>query len=213
MYLKFFKRIFDILLALFFLLPVTLVLLLFALLIKAEDGGKVFFCSPRLGKNGKVFFMYKLRSMKENAPDIRNGDASTYNAEDDPRQTRIGKLIRKTSIDEIPQLFNVLKGDMSFVGPRPDLPEHLALYKGNEFKKLAVKPGITGYVMAYYRNSIPWEEKKRHEVYYVEHIGLWLDMKIFFKTLANVAARKNIYISTNYDEALDGKLQNRQIEL
>jgi lipopolysaccharide/colanic/teichoic acid biosynthesis glycosyltransferase len=110
------------------------------LAIKIDDYGPIFYCGERLGKHGKIFKMYKFRSMIINAPDWRMKDGATFNSEDDPRLTRIGKLIRKLSIDETPQIINVLKNDMSIIGPRPDLPEHRMLYEGNEERKLEVKP-------------------------------------------------------------------------
>lgn len=113
-----------------------LVILICGILIKIEDRGPIFYFGKRLGKNGRIFKMYKLRSMKVNAPDLRNSDGSTYNSDDDPRLTKMGKILRKTSLDELPQIINVLKGDMSFVGPRPDLPEHINFYEGDELKKL-----------------------------------------------------------------------------
>ena len=103
-----------------------------------SDKGPVFYNSNRLGKDGKIFKMYKFRTMKNNSPEIRNEDGSTFNSEDDPRLTKFGRLLRKTSLDETPQLINIIKGDMSIIGPRPDLPEHRELYTGNEERKLEV---------------------------------------------------------------------------
>ena len=168
-----------------------------ALLIKLEDRGPVFYCSKRLGKNGLVFNMYKLRSMKVNAPDIRNKDGSTYNSNDDFRLTGIGRILRKTSLDEIPQIFNVLRGDMSFIGPRPDLPEHIYYYEGEEIKKLEVLPGISGYNQAYFRNAADWKQRLKNDVYYVSNISLSLDSKIFFKTISSILMRNGIYVSTS----------------
>ncbi len=200
LYTKYIKRIIDLFLALFSL-PVALPIIgILALLIKIEDGGKPFYAGPRLGKNGKIFKMLKLRSMKEASKDIRNNDGSTFNAEDDPRLTNIGRFMRKTSLDEISQVFNVICGEMSIVGPRADLPDHLALYSKAEYRKLDVKPGITGYTMAYYRNSISWEEKKKYDCYYVNNISFLLDVKIFYKSIFTVLLRRNIYIDKNYNQ-------------
>lgn len=143
MYKYLIKRILDIILAILLLPFLFVTTILIAPLIYLEDGGSIFYNSKRLGKNGKVFIMYKFRTMKENAKDIRNADGSTYNSIYDPRVTKIGKVLRRTSIDEIPQIINVLKGDMSFIGPRPDLPEHIMLYTNEEKRKLKVRPGIT----------------------------------------------------------------------
>ena len=143
MYKYLIKRILDIILAILLLPFLFVTTILIAPLIYLEDGGSIFYNSKRLGKNGKVFIMYKFRTMKENARDIRNADGSTYNSIYDPRVTKIGKVLRRTSIDEIPQIINVIKGDMSFIGPRPDLPEHIMLYTNEEKRKLKVRPGIT----------------------------------------------------------------------
>lgn len=143
MYKYLIKRILDIILAILLLPFLFVTTILIAPLIYLEDGGSIFYNSKRLGKHGKVFIMYKFRTMKENARDIRNADGSTYNSIYDPRVTKIGKVLRRTSIDEIPQIINVLKGEMSFIGPRPDLPEHIMLYTNEEKRKLKVRPGIT----------------------------------------------------------------------
>lgn len=197
MYRVFMKRVFDLLLAITAIPFWFVLLLIIAPIIYIEDRGPVFYSSSRLGKNGKVFKMYKFRSMKVNAPDIRNEDGSTYNSEDDPRLTRIGRFIRKTSIDETPQLLNIIKGDMSFIGPRPDLPEHRELYNIDEIRKLMVRPGITGYNQAYFRNSVPWKERLRHDIFYVDNISFWFDIKILFKTFVSVVIHKDIYITSN----------------
>ena len=157
MYKHFFKRVLDILAALIGLPFFVLLFIIFAPIIYFTDRGPVFYNAPRLGKKGRIFRMYKFRSMKVNAPDIRNTDGSTYNGANDPRVTKIGRLMRKLSIDETPQLLNVLKGDMSLVGPRAHLVTN---YKGYDQldekrkKRIQVRPGITGYSQAYFRNSI-----------------------------------------------------------
>jgi len=201
MYRHFFKRVFDLIIVIIALPFWFILLLIIGPIIYFQDKGSIFYNAPRLGKNGKVFTMYKFRSMKMNAEDIRNEDGSTFNAEDDPRLTKIGKFIRKTSIDETPQLLNILKGDMSIIGPRPDLPEHLVLYDGNEIKKLDVRPGVTGYNQAYFRNAIPWKERIQNDIYYINHISLWMDIKVFFKTIMVILRREAIYIenSSNLD--------------
>ena len=141
--------------------------------------------------------MYKFRSMKVNAPDIRNEDGSTFNSKDDPRLTKIGRLIRETSIDETPQILNILKGDMSFIGPRPDLPDQIELYEGEEKRKLEVKPGITGYSQAYYRNSVPWKERIRNDIFYVDNMSFWLDVKIFLMTIMSVFRREAVFMGAS----------------
>jgi undecaprenyl phosphate N,N'-diacetylbacillosamine 1-phosphate transferase len=194
MYKKYFKRIFDLILSLIALPFWFIILILVALIIYFQDKGPIFYNAPRLGKDGKIFKMYKFRSMKVNAPDIRNEDGSTFNSEDDPRLTKIGKFIRKTSLDETPQLLNIIKGDMSIIGPRPDLPEHRELYEENEERKLEVRPGVSGYNQAYYRNTVPWKERIQHDIYYIDHLSLCLDIKIFFKTAVSVLKREDIYV-------------------
>lgn len=204
MYKGFIKRLFDLLLA---IIALPFLLIIFAILgpiIYFQDRGTIFYNAPRLGKDGKIFKMYKLRSMKINAPDLRNEDGSTFNAEDDPRLTKIGKIIRKTSLDETPQLLNILKGEMSIIGPRPDLPEQQSLYEGIERRKLEVRPGVTGFNQAYYRNTIPWKERIKHDIYYVDNLSFWLDVKIFCRTAISVLKRKDIYVSSNNEKKARG---------
>ncbi|CCC57881.1 sugar transferase [Caloramator australicus] len=202
MYSKYIKRIFDILFAIILLPPVLFVIILFGFLIKLEDRGPVFYCGKRLGKNGKVFKMFKLRTMKVNAPDIRNPDGSTYNSIDDPRLTRIGKFLRKTSLDELPQIFNILKGDMSFIGPRPDLPDHIYYYEGDEIKKLDVLPGITGYNQAYHRNSVEWKKRLENDVYYINNISFILDLKILIRTIIIILLRRGVFNETTHTKSI-----------
>jgi len=194
---KVFKRLLDVLISLVALPFFGLIFLVLAPVIYFTDKGPVFYNAPRLGKNGKIFNMYKFRSMKVNAPDLRNEHGSTYNGADDPRVTKIGKIMRKTSLDELPQLLNVLKGDMSIVGPRGFLTtkfKSLELLSELERKRLTVRPGITGYSQAYFRNSISMEDKIKYDCYYVDHMSLWLDIKIVFQTAISVLKHENIYI-------------------
>lgn len=194
MYKKLFKRVIDILLSIIALPFWLIILVVLAPIIYFQDKGPVFYNSYRLGKDGRIFKMYKFRSMKVHAYDIRNKDGSTFNSGDDQRITKIGRFIRKTSLDETPQLLNIIKGDMSIIGPRPDLPDHLALYEGNEERKLEVRPGVSGYNQAYFRNSTPWKERIKNDIYYIDHISLRLDLKIFLKTAVSVLSQKNINI-------------------
>lgn len=195
MYAKFIKRTVDVIFSLLLLPIVLFVVLIFGVFIKIEDKGPIFYLGKRLGKNQKIFKMYKLRSMKMDAPDIRNVDGSTFNSDSDPRLTSVGKFLRKTSLDEIPQIINVFKGDMSFIGPRPDLPEAVEFYSETDIHKLDVSPGITGYNQAYYRNSNTQKEKFENDVFYVKNLSWKLDLKIFFKTVMSVALRKNINLT------------------
>lgn len=195
------KRTFDILLSLILMIPVILIVIISYIFIKIEDGGPLFYKAERTGLFGIPFKMYKLRSMKENAPDIRLEDGSTFNGDDDPRVTKFGKFARKTSIDELPQIINVLKGDMSFIGPRPDTPMYLDKYTDEEKIILTVRPGITGYNQAINRNAVLTKEKLENDVYYVKHLSLFFDFKIIFMTINTIIMRKNI--NRNYEESKD----------
>jgi undecaprenyl phosphate N,N'-diacetylbacillosamine 1-phosphate transferase len=197
LYRRFLKRVFDLALALIALPFWLIIVIVIGPIIYFEDKGPIFYNALRLGKDSKIFKMYKFRSMKVNAVDLRNEDGSTFNSEDDSRLTKIGKFIRKTSIDETPQLLNIFKGDMSIIGPRPDLPEHISYYEGDEKRKLDVLPGITGYNQAYYRNSAEWKDRLKNDVYYVDHLSLWLDIKVFFKTIESIIFKKGIYVSSD----------------
>lgn len=193
MYKHFFKRVLDIIISLMALPFVFLIIIVFAPLIYFSDKGPIFYCGERIGRNGKPFKMIKFRSMRVNAPDIRLDDGSTYNGEDDPRVTKIGKFLRKTSIDELPQFINVFLGQMSIVGPRPNVPTvPFGELSNVEKKRLLVRPGITGYNQAYFRNSVDSFEKFKNDCYYVDNISIGLDIKIFFKTIGSVLKRDNI---------------------
>lgn len=192
MYKHFFKRLIDILIGLVALPFVLLTIVVLGPIIYISDKGSIFYKAQRIGKDGKIFGMYKFRSMVMNAPDIRLANGDTYNGDDDPRVTRIGKFMRKTSIDEIPQFLNVLNGTMSFIGPRPDTPDFLDVYQQEYPKILKIRPGITGYNQAYFRNSIDGKEKMKNDNYYAEHLSLGMDVKIILKTIKTVLFRENI---------------------
>ncbi len=193
-YKKYIKRLIDLIFAILALPFVVIICFIFGILIYLEDKGDIFYIAKRRGKDGSIFGMYKLRSMKMNAPDIRNDDYSTYNSYDDPRITKIGRIIRKTSIDELPQIFNILKGDMSWIGPRPiTIDRPLEAYDQKRIDRLKVKPGITGYSQAYFRNNITLEDKLQLDADYAKQISFLLDAKIFFKTIQVVLTQKNVY--------------------
>lgn len=202
-YTRYIKRILDILLASILLVPTLFINGVAAIFIKLEDKGPILYKAKRIGLNGKIFNMYKLRSMKVNSPDIRLDDGSTYNDADDPRLTNFGKIARKTSVDELPQIYNVLKGDMSFIGPRPDSAFYLEKYTEEERIILNIRPGITGYNQAINRNSVGTKEKLRNDIYYVKNISFLFDMKIIFMTLMTVISHKNIYRSNNKNDIND----------
>ncbi len=197
MYQKFVKRALDILLSVIALPFVLLAIAVMAPIIYFEDKGPVFYNAPRRGKDGREFKMFKLRSMYVNAPDIKNADGSTFNSANDPRVTKAGRFMRKTSVDELPQILNVFLGHMSFIGPRPTLPQvpYEELPELSK-KRLQVRPGITGYVQAYYRNSIGQEEKVRLACHYVDNVTFLMDVKIILQTVKAVLKRENIYVST-----------------
>ncbi|MGF3075660.1 sugar transferase [Facklamia sp. P12955] len=195
MYRKVFKRLFDLIGSLILLPIVLLIILIFGMLIYLEDKGSPFYFAKRRGKDGSIFKMIKLRSMYVDSPDLRNADNSTYNSPNDPRITKIGKFIRKTSIDEIPQILNVLKGDMSFIGPRPiTVNRPLSEYDEKRKIRLLVKPGITGYSQAYFRNSISQEKKLKYDAEYAQNVTFIGDLKILFKTIQTILFRNNVYI-------------------
>ncbi|MBL8231130.1 MAG: sugar transferase, partial [Bryobacterales bacterium] len=145
------------------------------------------------GLAGKPFHVLKFRTMIENAPDLRNADGSTYSGSEDPRVTSIGRLLRTSSLDELPQLWNVLVGDMSIVGPRPDQVDQLRYYTDEDLVKLQVRPGITGLAQISGRNSIPWELRRRLDCSYARNWTLWLDLRIMAKTIPYVVLRRDIH--------------------
>jgi len=187
------KRVIDIIFCIIILPIILLVTIPIAIAIKIEDGGPVFYKSRRIGKNFKEFNMLKFRSMRVNAPDLRNDDGSTFNSKNDNRVTKIGRFIRETSLDELPQCFNVLFGHMSLVGPRAGDVESKDTYGNDEKDKLLVRPGITGYTQAYYRNNLGVREKRLYDAWYAHNVSMWLDIKILFKTVVTVLKRDNVY--------------------
>lgn len=193
MYNLFFKRIIDFTLSVIALPILAIVFLIIAPFVIIDDYGPVFYSAYRIGRNGKLFRMHKFRTMKVNSPDIRLADGSTYNGKDDPRVTKIGKFLRATSIDEIPQLINVLLGQMSLIGPRPDPPDWLERYPEEVKVFLSVRPGITGYSQAYFRNSVDGAEKMENDVFYAKNIGFFFDCKILLRTLYTILKKENLY--------------------
>lgn len=187
------KRFMDIFLCLIALPFLLLIVIFVGLAIKLDDGGPIFYKAKRIGKGSKIFNMYKFRSMIVNAPNLTNSDGSTYNAPDDARVTRVGKFIRVTSIDELPQIFNVLIGNMTLIGPRASGAGALGTYLDDEVAKMDVKPGITGYTQAYFRNGLTVREKRLKDAWYAQNLSMWLDVKIFFKTIVTVLKRENVY--------------------
>lgn len=192
MYQSYIKRICDVVIAIMLLPFLAILMIPIGIIIKLDDRGPVFFKGPRLGKDMKEFRMFKFRTMKVNAPDIRNEDGSTFNSDEDFRLTRVGKFLRKTSLDELPQIINILKGEMSFVGPRPSPLGNKDKYPEEFFKKFNIRPGITGYNQAILRNLATMEERVKNDVYYVENVSMKLDIKIIFMTIDSVLKSKNV---------------------
>lgn len=200
MYKRYIKRCLDIIIGILGLPFFLLALLIFGPIIRHTDKGPVFYNAKRIGKDGKLFKMYKFRSMYVNAPDIRLADGSTYNGEDDPRVTKIGKFMRATSIDELPQVLNILNGTMSLIGPRPDPPDWLDRYPEDIKVFLTVRPGLTGYSQAFFRNGADGEQKMKDDAYYAEHVSFRLDVKIFIKTISMVLGLGNTYKDLSAEE-------------
>lgn len=211
MYKNYLKRIMDFIIALIAIPLVLLIIVIMSPFIYFNDKGPVFYNAPRLGMNGKKFKMLKFRSMYINSPDLRNSDGSTFNSSNDPRVTKVGKFMRKTSLDEIPQIFNVLIGQMSLVGPRPTLATKNFLdISEDERKRYTVRPGITGYSQAYYRNSISQSEKFRQDNYYVDNISFLLDAKIIIKTVASVLKHDNVFVSEE-NKLIENKSEDLEV--
>jgi lipopolysaccharide/colanic/teichoic acid biosynthesis glycosyltransferase len=196
MYKKFLKRILEFIAAILGILLLSPLYLIVAVILFFTNNGNVFFRQPRPGKNEVVFYVYKFKSMSEKK------DASGILLSDEKRLTKIGIFIRKTSLDELPQLFNVLKGDMSFIGPRPLLIRYLPFYTPKERIRHSVRPGITGLAQISGRNNLNWDDRLQKDVFYVENLSFKNDVKIIFKTVAKVILRENINVAagaTNID--------------
>lgn len=186
MYKHFFKRFFDIFFSLLGLIVASIPMLIIAIAIKIDSKGPVIFKQERVGKNGKVFKILKFRSMCVGAEQTGSG---VYSGKGDTRVTKVGNILRKTSLDEIPQLLSVLKGDMSFIGPRPPLTYHpwtWEKYTEEQKRMFEVRPGITGWAQINGRKDVEWNKRIKLNVWYVDHVSLWLDIKILFKTVFKV---------------------------
>ena len=193
MYRHLFKRLFDIIIGLLALPFVLLLICVLGPIIYFSDKGTIFYKAKRIGQGGRLFGMYKFRSMIMNAPDIRMENGDTYNGDDDPRVTQIGRFMRKTSIDELPQLVNILKGDMSIVGPRPPLPKEVAQYSDWDWGRLAVRPGLTCYWQVSGRSNLSFDEWMRLDLKYIEEQGLWTDLRIIARTVGVVLRGDGAY--------------------
>lgn len=192
------KRALDVIASFLGLVILSPILLIAAILIKLESKGPAIFSQSRIGLNGKEFKMYKFRSMVQNAEELKEKLAKQnemsgpmFKMKNDPRVTKVGKFIRKTSIDELPQLLNILKGDMTLVGPRPSLPREVEKFESWMLKRLEVKPGLTCYWQVSGRNNIDFYEWMKLDLKYVNDMGFWLDIKLIFKTVAVLFGDKN----------------------
>lgn len=191
MYKHFFKRVFDFCISLLALLLIGWFLIIITIWLHfANKGGGAYFFQQRPGKDAKIFTVIKFKTMTDER------DAEGNLLPDEQRLTRVGKFVRSTSIDELPQLINVLKGDMALIGPRPLLPQYLSLYSPEQARRHEVRPGISGWAQVHGRNAINWTEKLKLDVWYVDHCTLWTDIKVIFITIKNVLMRKDINSAT-----------------
>lgn len=187
MYKHFFKRVFDFFITFIALLVLSPILIIIIVcLCFANKGFGVFFTQDRPGKNNKIFKVVKFKTMTDEK------DADGNLLPNELRVTKIGRILRATSLDELPQLINVFKGDMALIGPRPLMPRYLELYSEEQMRRHEMRPGITGWAQVNGRNSITWTEKFKLDVWYVDHCSLWLDIKIIFQTIVNVLTHKGI---------------------
>lgn len=191
MYRKYIKRILDFILSLIALVILSPIILVIAILVRIKLGSPVIFKQKRPGLNEKIFTLYKFRTMTD-AKD-ENGNLLPDNI----RLTKFGKILRSTSLDELPELFNILKGDMSIVGPRPLLVKYLPLYNKSQKHRHDVRPGFTGWAQCNGRNALSWEEKFDLDIYYVNHLSFFIDVKILFKTIKIVLLREGISSDTS----------------
>lgn len=189
-YASFLKRFFDLMASLVVILLFWWVYVIVAILVRIKLGSPVLFCQERPGKNEKIFRMYKFRTMTDERDE--NGQLLS----DEVRLTKFGRILRSTSLDELPELFNILKGDMSIVGPRPLLVKYLPLYNEEQKHRHDVRPGLTGLAQVNGRNAISWQEKFRYDVEYVKHVTFWGDMKIVIRTVGKIFKREGINMDT-----------------
>ena len=195
---KFVKRFFDIVLASIGMIVLSPIFLIISLAIKLESKGPIFFKHTRIGKDGKIIKIYKFRSMVNNAEDMikeftpeqMKEYRENYKLKNDPRITKVGKFLRKTSLDELPQLINIIKGDLSIIGPRPVVADELKKYGTNTRKFLSVTPGLTGYWAANGRSCTSYEQRMQMELFYIDNLSLKMDIKVFFKTIEAVIKRE-----------------------
>ena len=200
---KYIKRSLDLITALFLVIILSPIMLIAAILIAVNRDGPILFKQERPGKDGKIFTVNKFRTMSTKLRDKNGNELSDFD-----RMTKIGNILRKTSVDELPQLFNIIKGEMSFIGPRPLLKEYLELYSPEQMRRHEVLPGISGWAQVNGRNTLTWEEKFAYDVYYVDHYSFKMDLKIFIKTIENVVSQDGI--NSNSENTMEKFQGNRE---
>lgn len=200
---KYIKRSLDLITALFLVIILSPIMLIAAILIAVNRDGPILFKQERPGKDGKIFTVNKFRTMSTKLRDKNGNELSDFE-----RMTKIGNILRKTSVDELPQLFNIIKGEMSFIGPRPLLKEYLELYSPEQMRRHEVLPGISGWAQVNGRNTLTWEEKFAYDVYYVDHYSFKMDLKIFIKTIENVVSQDGI--NSNSENTMEKFQGNRE---
>lgn len=208
MYKRIIKRILDLILALVLLIVASIPMLIVAICIKIEDGGPILYKSKRVGKNLKIIEVYKFRSMICDREELKS------QLSHEQMVTKVGKVIRKTSLDELPQLFNIIKGEMSFIGPRPWIPEYYEWFTDEQKKRASVLPGISGLAQVRGRNGIGIEKKIEYDLEYINNISFKLDIKLAFETIAQVFGEKNAEISEKgiKEEIEELKVKNEKVE-
>lgn len=207
-YNRYIKRILDLIVVLIIIVPAFLLVAICYVAIKIESRGPAFFVQERPGRKGKIFTIYKLRTMRVETE--RDGKKLS----DMERTTKTGKIIRKLSLDELPQILNVLKGEMSFIGPRPLLPHYLDLYTPEQMRRHDVRPGVSGWAQVNGRNELTWEQKFERDVWYVDHVSFRLDTRIFFMTIKNVFQHSGINAGINETmQEFTGTKETEKIDL
>jgi undecaprenyl phosphate N,N'-diacetylbacillosamine 1-phosphate transferase len=202
------KRLLDLAVSATGLAVLLLLFLMIAGAIKIDSPGPVFFRQERAGKEGKIFKIFKFRTM---VVDAEKKGSGVFVKENDFRITKVGKLLRQTSLDELPQLLNVLKGEMSLVGPRPALPYQVDHYDNRQRRRLTVQPGITGWAQVNGRTALSWPERIELDLWYLDHWSILLDLKIILQTIAVVLAKKGIY-KPDYDDPISGRIEDNEPE-
>ena len=196
MYRKYIKRVLDIILSLFVIVVFIWLYAILAILVRCKLGSHIIFKNARLGKDEKVFNMYKFRTMTDER------DANGQLLPDEVRLTKFGNFLRRSSLDELPEMFNILKGDMSLIGPRPLLVKYLPYYTDRERLRHSIRPGLTGYAQAHGRNTITWEQKFEYDVWYVEHLSFMTDIKVIIDTVKTVFSHSDVVLNAleDFDE-------------